>query len=61
MDELPRLDTDPEEWGPDHIELEAVGLDQNELDAEIAEGNRQGRDIDPDDDEDNGLEGTGRA
>lgn len=49
------MDEDPDEWGPDHLELEAIGLTPEELEAEIAEGNRQGAEIDPDNDEDNGL------
>lgn len=52
---LPALDEDPEEWGPDHLELEEIGLTPEEIEAEIAEGNRQGQEIDPDNDEDNGL------
>lgn len=45
---LPIIDEEPDEWGPEHDDLEIT-------DEEIAEGNRQGREIDIDDDEDNGL------
>jgi hypothetical protein len=46
--ELPALDSDPDHWGPDHDDLTIT-------DDEIAEGNRQGAEIDTDDDDDNGL------
>lgn len=54
-DLLPAIDEDPDEWGPDHDELVAEVLPEDVIEELIAEGNRQGREIDPDDDLDNGL------
>lgn len=45
---LPILDDEPDEWGPDHDELTIT-------DVELYEGNRQGDEIDVDNDDDNGL------
>jgi hypothetical protein len=43
---LPAIDSDPDEWADEHPEATPE---------EIAEGNRLGREIDIDDDEDTGL------
>ncbi len=48
METLPQLDVEPDHWGPDHDDLELTAV-------EISEGNRQGDDVDVDDDSDNGL------
>lgn len=53
---LPVVDSDPHHWGPDHLDV-VVGLNRDERRLLVAEGNRQGRDIDPDDDDDTGLDG----
>lgn len=52
---LPAVDDDPDEWGPDHDELVAEVLPEWVIAELVAEGNRQGQTIDPDDDDDNGL------
>ena len=49
---LPKLDEDPETWGPEHDELD---IPRRELKRIIKEGNRQGEVIDIDDDTDNGV------
>jgi hypothetical protein len=46
---LPALDSDPEEWGPEHDDLT---LTEEEIEAGVLQGER----INIDDDEDNGLD-----
>lgn len=50
MSELPPVDDDPDEW----VEHDELVFSDEELAALVAEGNRQGIEIDPDDDEDAG-------
>lgn len=54
MADLPVLDDEPDEWGPDHDDLVPT-------DEEIEKGNRLGEEIDVDDDDDNGLEDEGES
>jgi hypothetical protein len=51
---LPTLDSDPDEWGPEHDEV-IDGLTDKELKRVIQMGDRQGRFIKTDNDLDNGM------
>ena len=53
---LPAVDEDPDEWGPDHDQLVGEVLPDDVIAELVAEGNRQGGTVDPDDDLDNGLD-----
>lgn len=53
---LPAVDEDPDVWGPDHDQLVGEVLSADVIAELVAEGNRQGETVDPDDDWDNGLD-----